>query len=65
MNSQFNMQGNFNMDEDDTFIVGDRRGRRKGPQQDDDMINRSHGVFAEKVGSIIGPTYISSKRPHV
>ena len=52
------------MDEDDTFIVGDRRGRRKGPQQDDDMINRSHGVFAEKVGSIIGPTYISSKRPH-
>ena len=62
MNSQFNMQGGFQAEDDDTFIVSDRRGRRRGAKAEDEKIQRGTGAFAEKVGSIIGPTYITSKQ---
>ena len=53
--------GGMKFDEDDSFIVGGGRGRRKKQDPNSTEIQREHGVFHEKLGSILGPAYIGGK----
>ena len=45
-------------DDDNSFIVGDRRGRRTQHDPNSPVVKRESGVFHEKLGSIIGPAYV-------
>ena len=52
--------GGMNFDENDSFIVGGGRKRKPSDPNSPD-IQREHGVFHEKLGSIIGPAYVGGK----
>ena len=46
--------------DDDQILITNRKIERA---KEDDVIIRQHGMFAEKLGAIIGPTYVAGK-PH-
>ena len=57
--SPFGGQGyGMPFDDDNMFVVGDRRGRRVHQDPNSPVVKRESGVFHEKLGSIIGPAYI-------
>ena len=51
----------MNFDEDDSFVIGGGRRNRKQVDPNNPEIERQHGVFHEKLGSILGPSYIIGK----
>ena len=46
-------------DQDNSFIISGDRKRHKKEDPNDPVVERGAGVFHEKLGSIIGPAYIS------
>ena len=54
--------GGVPFDENDSFIAGGGAQRRKQQDPNSNEIEREHGVFHEKLGSILGPAYVGGKQ---
>ena len=48
--------------DDDQILITNRKIERA---KEDDVIIRQHGMFAEKLGAIIGPTYVAGKHTFI
>ena len=52
----------MSFEDNDSFIIGGSRKNRKRDDPNNQEIERQHGVFHDKLGSIIGPAYIGGNQ---